>query len=520
MKYPFTPEVLDALPEPLAELFRQLEIDLLEEICSRLRIADNINEVSVEAIRALRSHGVSMAEIKKAVQKTVGIGQDELNKLLDDVVERNQRYYNELINIAKVTQPRTIVDNSVIDAIKAQTLEEFTNITQSMGFQVTQGARKVLLPFGKEYQWALDSAVLKIDSGAYSYSTAIPAAVKELADSGLKIVNYESGHADHVDVAVRRAVMTGIGQLCAQYTEQSAKRLGTQYYEISAHRGARDTGIKWQNHKSWQGRVYSVQTADKYPNIYEVCGLGLVDGLEGANCRHIRFPFIDGVSERTYTDEQLENIDPPPFEYQGKTYTAYEATQQQRKIERTMRKLKREQAAYKAAGLTEEATATGARMRRLSKEYTQFSKAANLPEQRDRMKVEYVDNQARQKADALIAARELERPIKQAIINKEYPTQINAEKQARHMPATARTGASVVTISAEELQRIVNSTAGTGKLLFNKNKLWKNQEIVYAGKTIGYTINKNGEIKEARSLKLHYSNTGIHAIPYSRWWTK
>lgn len=387
MKYPFTPEVLDALPEPLAELFRQLEIDLLEEICSRLRIADNINEVSVEAIRALRSHGVSMAEIKKAVQKTVGIGQDELNKLLDDVVERNQRYYNELIDIAKVTQPRTIVDNSVIDAIKAQTLEEFTNITQSMGFQVTQGARKVLLPFGKEYQWALDSAVLKIDSGAYSYSTAITAAVKELADSGLKIVNYESGHADHVDVAVRRAVMTGIGQLCAQYTEQSAKRLGTQYYEISAHRGARDTGIKWQNHKSWQGRVYSVQTADKYPNIYEECGLGLVDGLEGANCRHIRFPFIDGVSERTYTDEQLENIDPPPFEYQGKTYTAYEATQQQRKIERTMRKLKREQAAYKAAGLTEEATATGARMRRLSKEYTQFSKAANLPEQRDRMKV-------------------------------------------------------------------------------------------------------------------------------------
>ena len=60
MKYPFSPAILDALPEELAELFRDLELKLLEEICSRLRIADQLNEVTVQDIRALRAHGIDL----------------------------------------------------------------------------------------------------------------------------------------------------------------------------------------------------------------------------------------------------------------------------------------------------------------------------------------------------------------------------------------------------------------------------------------------------------------------------
>lgn len=70
MKYPFTPEVLDALPEELAELYRSLEATLLEEICSRLKISGELNEVTVQDIRALRSHGIDLGEIEKAIQRT------------------------------------------------------------------------------------------------------------------------------------------------------------------------------------------------------------------------------------------------------------------------------------------------------------------------------------------------------------------------------------------------------------------------------------------------------------------
>jgi len=388
MKYPFTPEILDALPEELAELFRNLEATLLDEICSRLNLADQLNEVTVQSIRALRSHGIDLKDIEKAIREATNTGQDKLNKLLDDVVERNQKYYTAVIDLAKVTAPEMLLDAAVMDAIKRQTLEDFHNITQSMAFLVDNG--RTLLPPARAYQWALDNAVVQIQSGAISYDQAIRSAVKQLADSGIKTVEYESGHVDQVDVAVRRATMTGVSQLCAKYTEQSAEYLETPYYEISAHIGARDKGVGWQNHKAWQGRVYSVRERDKYLNIYEVCGLGYVDGLEGANCRHIRFPFVDGISERTYTDEELEHIDDGhDVTYQGKHYTAYEATQKQRQIERTVRKLKREQAAYKASGLEEDAQAVTARIRRLNKEYKAFSKAAGLPEQTERMKVRY-----------------------------------------------------------------------------------------------------------------------------------
>lgn len=386
--YPFSPDLLDALPEELAELFRALEITLLEEICSRLKAADELNEVTVQDIQALRSHGIDLKSIEEAISKTAGISKQKLNSLLNDVVERNQKYYTEVIDLAHVTQPETLVDAATVDAIKRQTHDTFRNLTASMGFLVGN----TMLKPARAYQWALDNAVMQVHSGAINYNQAIKTAVKKLADSGLKVVDYESGHRDQIDVAARRAVMTGVNQICAKYTEQSAQYLETPYFEVSAHAGARDKpgSSPWSSHKDWQGKVYSIRAGDIYPSIYEVCGLGAVDGLEGANCRHRRNVWVEGVSERTYTDEQLEHIDDDlGCKFDGKTYTAYEATQMQRRVEREVRKLKREKAAYKDAGLREEERTVNIRLRRLNAKYKVFSAAAGLPEQRERMKVLY-----------------------------------------------------------------------------------------------------------------------------------
>lgn len=401
-RYPFTPELLDALPEDLAELFRALEVTLLEEICSRLKAADELNEVTGQDIRALRSHGIDLKEIEKAIRETSGISKTKLDKLLGDVVARNQQYYTGLIDLAHITQPEALVDAAEVAVIRTQTLDTFRNLTASMGFLVDAG--RTMIPPAKAYQWALDSAALQVQSGAINYNQAIKTAVKELADSGLKVVDYESGHQDHVDVAVRRAVMTGVSQICAKYTEQSAEYLDTPYFEVSAHVGARDKPgpSPWSSHKDWQGRVYSVRAGDIYQSIYDVCGLGAVDGLEGANCRHRRFPWVEGVSERTYTDEQLEHIDDGHgCTFDGKNYTAYEATQMQRRIERTVRKLKREKAAYKAAGLHEDETAVNIRLRRLNAKYKAFSAEAGLPEQPERMRVYFTDDATIKAANAM-----------------------------------------------------------------------------------------------------------------------
>ena len=387
-KYPFSPPVLDALPEELAELYRALENTLLDEICSRLAIADQLNEVTVQDIQALRSHGVDLKSIEETISKTTGISKQKLNSLLNDVVERNQKYYTELIDLAHITQPETLVDAATVDAIKQQTHDTFRNLTASMGFLV---GNTILKP-ARAYQWALDNAEMQIQSGAISYNQAIANAVRQLAENGIKVVDYESGHRDSIDVAARRAVMTGVNQICAKYTEQAAEYLDTPYFEVSAHAGARDIPGKspWSSHKAWQGRVYSTRSNDIYPSIYDVCGLGAVDGLEGANCRHRRNVWVEGVSERTYTDEQLAHIDDDlGCTFDGKTYTAYEATQMQRRIERQIIKQKRFVTAYKASGQMDEYRAAKAKLTRLNSKYKAFSEAANLPLQWERTKVLY-----------------------------------------------------------------------------------------------------------------------------------
>lgn len=389
-KYPFSPQWLDALPQELSDLYRGLEDRLLDYICKCLKATDDLNESALQRIRALRSHRIDLYEIEKIIKKTTGISDKKIQEIFTDVVARNQQYYRQVIDMAKLTQPEMLVSASDIAAIQAQTAGVFANITASMGFLVNAG--RVFLPPAKAYQWALDSAEMKVQSGTISYNEAIKSAVKELATSGIKVVDYESGHKDQIDVAARRAIMTGVNQLNAKYTEQSAEYLQTPYFEVSAHAGARDKPGKspWASHKDWQGRVYSTRSGDIYPSIYAVCGLGYVDGLEGANCRHRRFPWVEGVSERTYTNAQLAHIDDGlGCTFEGKKYTAYEATQKQREIERTIRKQKRLRNAFKANGQTAEAQAANAILRRLSKKYRQFSAAAGLPEQNERTKVLY-----------------------------------------------------------------------------------------------------------------------------------
>lgn len=401
MKYPFTPERLDALPEGVAKQYRQLEEDLLNEICTRLNISGQINVPALEAIKALRSHGISLDEIKKEISKRTGVAITEVEKLLRDVSERNEKYYNRIASEAEITAPDVWLRAEEIDAIIRQTKGEMENITRSMGFAVrVNGNVTKLLDGAEAYRWALDRAEMKVQSGVVSYNEAIKEAVKELADSGIKTVRYDSDgktHYDSVDVAVRRAVMTGTSQMCSKYVEQSIEYLDTDLVEVTAHIGARDKGIGPENHKGWQGKVYQwvkdgKKRNPKYKDFVETTGYGTGEGLYGWNCRHSFYPFIEGVSERTWTDEQLEHIDDGHnCTYEGKEYTAYEATQKQRQIERTIRKLKREKNAYKEAGLKDDARNVNIRMRRLNQKYTEFSKEADLPEQKERMKVLYGD---------------------------------------------------------------------------------------------------------------------------------
>ncbi len=170
---------------------------------------------------------------------------------------------------------------------------------------------------------------------------------------------------------MRRALMTSVSHITQRISEQNAEKFGADGWEISAHSGARPS------HAVYQGRQYP---AKDYERIVKPL-------IEDYNCRHSAFPIILGVSEPVYTEKELEEIDPKPFTYEGRTYTAYQAQQQMRKMERAMRKQKDCCITADAAGDVENYTVASIKLRRQKDIYEDFCKAANSYTQYERQYV-------------------------------------------------------------------------------------------------------------------------------------
>lgn len=267
---------------------------------------------------------------------------------------------------------------TLIDAVRQQTKDTFQNMTGSLGFAIRDPATGNITysPLMKFYQGTLDAAMMDIHSGAFSYNTVLERTIRKMTVSGLRWIDYDSGWHNRVDVAARRAVMTGFRQIQGKINEQVAAELHTDTYEVTYHVGARP------EHQPWQGRVWTMD------QLISVCGLGTGPGLHGWNCYHDYLPFPPG-SVRTYTDEQLDQMikeENTPKNYNGKEYTTYEAIQQQRKMETSMR-VTRQQIKLLKAGDADESNIISkkAKYQGQMQTYKDFSKKMKLPEQMDRV---------------------------------------------------------------------------------------------------------------------------------------
>ena len=384
----FTPNEIEAIPIGLESQFKELENRIMQDIVRRLK--NNGNEIIRSAdwqIHRLSELGQSKAEIKQFISETLGLSDKEIDRIYSDILEHGYAHDAELYkSVGKEMLP--FAENKqlqqLVAAVIAQTHEEMKNITQSLGFAVKQpdGTLK-FHPIADYYQKTLDGAMLDITSGAFDYNTVLKRVVSEMTNSGLRSVDYASGWSNRVPVAARRALMTGFNQVVAKVNEDNAAELETDMYEVSWHSGARPS--HW-----WGGKWYT------HDQLVSICGLGTVTGLCGANCYHDYSPVIPGVSEPTYTQEQLDEMNAKErekHEFRGKEYNMYEATQRQRKLETAMRAQRQKIKLLSDGGADEEDIIIArAKYRVMSKEYTDFSKAMGLPQQRERVTIDGLGN--------------------------------------------------------------------------------------------------------------------------------
>lgn len=371
---------LEKIPLKISSIFSDLEIRIMTDIVRRIK-ENGFSTASADwQITRLQQLGKSEKEIRQWIKEALKASDAEIEQIFsDDVYE--QYYGHRRAYKANGKQQIPFDDNEplqqLIEATKKQISGEYENLAASMGFAIRGADGKVMYsPLMEYYRSTMDNAVMDIQSGAFSYQQVLNRTVSQMTASGLRWIDYDSGHRNRIDVAARRAVMTGFRQVQGLINEQVAAELGTDRYEVTYHVGARPS------HQPWQGRVWTMQ------QLRDVCGLGTVTGLHGANCYHDYNAFPHG-SERTYTDEQLQQMmdaENTSKVYNGKEYTTYEALQQQRKMETTMRATRQKIKLLQEGGAPDtDVILQKAKYQGQMQTYKDFSQKMKLPEQMKRV---------------------------------------------------------------------------------------------------------------------------------------
>lgn len=410
----------EKIASKIAARYISLEERILQDIARRIKKVGEITSTADWQINRLRILGYSSEDIEREIKKTLDASYPEMFELYDKVIDweyvRNKDIY-EQINAEFIPYEENRQLQQITDAIIQQCLEDLENVTKSLGFYLDYNGRKILTPLSQVYTNYLDNACFDVVTGAFDCGSVLRRVVTQLTNSGLRKIEYGSGYASRVEVAARRAVMTGVANLTREIADYNAKKLGTEYFEVEWHAGARPA------HSVWQGRVWTKE------QLYSVCGLGTVTGLLGANCYHTYYPFFPGISERNWSDDWLEEQnrkESKPKEFQGKEYTLYEAKQRQRQMETAMRAQREKVQMLQDSGADrQEVMLQKAKYQGQLNEYAVFSRKMGLKEERERI---YIDGRGKIAPSQYDQKMRISIPgtvSKEARLSKEIESKIN-----------------------------------------------------------------------------------------------
>ena len=533
----------------LLGLYQQLEDDIVADMVRRMLRMGFVSETTAYQAEVLQTAGILYDDILQMIADRTDASVAQVRVMFEDAGVQTVEIDNDTHEAAGEAPVDIRQDGGmkqVLDAGYRKTLGTMRNLVSTTA-NTTQTA----------FLQACDRAYMQVSSGAFSYQDAIRMAVRNLADGGA-YVTYPTGHRDRIDVAVRRCVLTGVGQTAAAVAKKRAEDSGCQYMELTAHGGARP------EHARWQGQLVQIQGKRtrkvidglKVFTLQEI-GYGDGRGFKGWNCRHNWHPYYPGLSTPNYTPEEIARLDEKSISYNGEKYTEYEISQMQRKGERKVRTLKRRAAALEEAAkntddpvlkqsLNDDFSAVSVRLKDAEKTLKDFCRQTG--QRRDAFR-EQVNGFGRSTAQrAVHAAAEKKRltidwdsgkidtEVFRKSLQKGYvKTKVEKNKQIKHTynkqwknqvkqavqsfsnpdPKKRQTPRSVLRKDIDP-QEIVDKYGGTGRLSLSDDGKTMN-EYIELPEVIGKTFDKKiGRYVDTKTIQIKYSKGGTHVIPTIR----
>ena len=358
------PSYLDQMPDAFVQLWQQVEDAILQDVARRIGKMDAVTPTANWQLWRYQQTEAVRNDVVKLLAKYTGKSETAIRKLLlqtaTEALEREDAiYYHYDMEPPPFEESAAL--NNLLDAGARQTCGTWQNLTATTANTVT-GA----------FERTLDAAWLKVSTGAFDYKTAVKQAVDSLADD-MPMVTYPSGHKDSIEVAARRAVLTGVNQTTGKLQVARMDEMGCEFVETTAHGGARPSHAEWQGRQFHRGGAVDYK-GKHYPDFEAATGYGTGAGLCGWNCRHTFFAVFPELGDPPqWTQEQLRELNARDIEWNGKKYTAYEISQMQRARERNVRRWKKRYLAEDAAGL--DTTDSAVRLKAARQSLSDFTKA-------------------------------------------------------------------------------------------------------------------------------------------------
>ena len=358
------PSYLDQMPDAFVQLWQQVEDDILRDVARRISKMEALTPTANWQLWRYQQTEALRNDVVKLLAKYTGKSETAIRKLLlqaaTEAMEREDAiYYHYDMEPPPFEESAAL--NNLLDAGARQTCGTWQNLTATTANTVT-GA----------FERTLDAAWLKVSTGAFDYKAAVKQAVDSLADE-MPMVTYPSGHKDSIEVAARRAILTGVNQTAGKLQVARADEMGVEFFETTAHGGARPSHAEWQGRQFHRGGAVDYK-GKHYPDFEAATGYGTGAGLCGWNCRHQFFACFPELGDPpAWTREQLETLNARNIEWNGKKYTAYEISQMQRARERNVRRWKKRYLAEDAAGL--DPTDSAVRLKAARQSLAEFAQA-------------------------------------------------------------------------------------------------------------------------------------------------
>ena len=358
------PNYLDAMPDAFVQLAQQVEDEILQDVARRIGKMGTLTETADWQLWRYQQTEAVRENVVKLLAKYSGKSEATIRRLLKEAateaMEREDAIYYHY-NLEPTPFEESAALNNLLNAGARQTCGTWRNLTATTANTVS-GA----------FERTLDVAWGKVATGAFDYKTAVKQAVDSLADE-MPEITYPSGHTDSLEVAARRAVLTGVNQTAGKLQEARMDEMNVEFVETSAHGGARPSHAEWQGRRFHRGGAVDYK-GKHYPDFEAATGYGTGAGLCGWNCRHTFFAVFPELGDPpTWTEESLQELNARNIEYNGKLYTQYEVNQMQRARERNVRKWKKRYLAESAAG--SDTTDSAMRLIAARQSLSEFAKA-------------------------------------------------------------------------------------------------------------------------------------------------